>query len=149
MVETHSKALTRGLYINATLLLAILVALIVRSNGLDLASPAYAQQVPQPIAGGAGFFLMPAQFATNKWGCYVMDVDAQTLVAYEYNPGDRTLRLSAARSFVYDRQLKEYNTGSPTPSEVAKLVEMERNKDRQPQIVPNDQGNEPANDPAD
>lgn len=132
MSAPKSKAVVVGLYLNASLLFAVLVALVTRGS-VDFATPAFAQQVPQPIAGGAGFFLMPAQFSTNKWGCYVMDVDAQTLVAYEYNPGDRTLRLSAARSFVYDRQLKEYNTGSPTPAEVAKLVEMERNKDRLPE----------------
>lgn len=139
MPASKSKAVVIGLYLNASLLFAVLVALATRGN-VDFATPAFAQQVPQPIAGGAGFFLMPAQFASNKWGCYVMDVDAQTLVAYEYNPGDRTLRLSAARSFVYDRQLKEYNTASPTPAEVAKLVEMERNKDRLPNDVP-DAGN--------
>jgi len=69
----------------------------------------------------------------STWGCYVMDVDAQTLVAYQYYPGDRKLRLMAARDFSFDRFLKEFNTDDPTPADVKNLVEKERNKARQNQ----------------
>src|SRR5438477_543231 len=61
------------------------------------------------IAGGAGLFVTPAQFSTNTWGCYVMDVDQQTLCAYQYFPGERKLRLVAARNFRYDRRLGQFN----------------------------------------
>jgi hypothetical protein len=139
--ERKQKLLRVGLFLNAGLLGLIAWQLAGR-GGLGsfawLESKAMAQQVPQPIAGGAGLFLMPAQFASNKWGCYVMDVDAQTLVAYEYNPSDRSLRLVAARSFVFDRQLRDYNT-FPAPRDVQKLLELERDRDRLPPevITPN------------
>ena len=68
---------------------------------------------------------MPGQFTANTWGCYVMDVDAQTLAAYKWFEGDKNLRLVAARSFRNDRRLHDFNTDSPTPAEVAKLLELE------------------------
>ena len=142
-----NRSLTVALYVNAALLAMILVALLVRGRS-PFESVAFGQQVPQPIAGGGGFFLMPAQFASNAWGCYVMDVDAQTLVAYRYNPtggnsGVGTLSLAAARSFVYDRQLRKYNTTSPLPEEVQQIVRAERDQSLRPDgattkpIIPN------------
>ena len=136
----HRRAKHRPLIValsaNAALLALILVALVARGGRSPFDSTAFGQQVPQPIAGGGGFFLMPAQFGTNVWGCYVMDVDAQTLVAYRYDPtgngGVGTLRLSAARSFVYDRQLRNYNTAGPKPDEVRQLVQAERDQSLKP-----------------
>ena len=101
-------------------------------GALALASSAFAQPVPQqqPIAGGAGMFMMPAQFAVNVWGCYLMDVDQQTLCAYQYLPGEKQLRLVAARNFKNDRKLGNYNTANPSPNEVRDLVEKEQANDR-------------------
>lgn len=67
---------------------------------------------------------MPGQFAINIWGCYVMDVDRQTLCAYEYVPGRKQLLLVASRFIGHDRQLLEYNT-SPSPEEVKRLVNLQ------------------------
>ena len=55
-----------------------------------------------------------------------MDIDAQTLCAYEYIPGEKSLRFVAARNFRYDRQLKRYNT-TPNPEEIKQRVELEKN----------------------
>ena len=117
-----------ALYVNAALLLAILVAIV--SGGrmpsvLPEAFAANAPLAPAPIAGGSGIYLMPAQFAVNSWGCYVMDVDAQTLIAYEFRPGERKLRLVSARHIRHDRRLQRFNIDKPSPEEVAKLVELE------------------------
>ena len=131
-----SRGLTIALWANAGLMAMILVALVSRGGERSpFEAAAFGQQQPMPIAGGGGFFLMPAQFATNVWGCYVMDVDAQTLVAYRYDPTDSksgSLRLAAARSFVWDRQLRNYNTLAPKPDEVRQLVELEREQSRRP-----------------
>ncbi len=109
---------------NALLLLAILIVLAGKRN--DFSSMAFAGPGPQqPIAGGAGIFLMPGQFSSNTWGCYVMDVDMQTLCAYQFFPGEKQLRLVAARNFRFDRQLKQFNNGPPTPAEVEKLVDLQ------------------------
>jgi hypothetical protein len=131
-----------ALWVNAILLGAILVTLIARSNSPSFLPMAFAADdagrmplAPQPIAGGGGLFLMPAQFAVNQWGCYIMDVDRQTLCAYLFQPqSGGTLRLVAARNFTWDRQLKNLNTGSLpgelSPTEVRKLVEKEQQDER-------------------
>src|SRR4051812_13288699 len=87
------KSLVYALTLNAVLLGAILVVLLARGERNPFATIALAQDrgggmpaAPAPIAGGAGLFLMPAQLAPNQWGCYVMDVDRQTLCAYQYVP---------------------------------------------------------------
>ena len=122
----RNHALVAALYLNAALLLAILVALLSGGRMPSMLPSAYAGPgAPQPIAGGSGIYLMPGQFTANTWGCYVMDVDAQTLAAYKWFEGDKNLRLVAARSFRNDRRLHDFNTDSPTPAEVAKLLELE------------------------
>jgi hypothetical protein len=112
-----------GLFGNAALLAGILIVLAARNDAPRLTSPAFGQ-TQLPIAGGAGLFVMPAQFSTNTWGCYVMDVDSQTLCAYQFIPGEKELRLIAARNFSYDRRLKNFNT-SPAPLEIKSLIEKE------------------------
>lgn len=101
-----------------------LIGLALLSRGPSLLPTAYAQQAPQPVAGGAGLFLMPAQLSSSSWGCYVMDVDRQTLMVYQYTPGDRALKLNASRDFSNDRRLRRFNT-TPSPDEVKSLLDLE------------------------
>lgn len=119
--------MTAGLYLNAALLAGVLLALLGRSNSPTFLPAAMAQQAPMPIAGGGGFFLMPAQFTASQWGTYVMDVDAQTLSAYVWDAGAKQLKFVAGRSFVWDRQIKRYNT-APAPEEIEALVKAERDR---------------------
>lgn len=102
---------------NAALLLCILTAMLSRSNLPSISAAFAAEPAPQPIAGGDGIYLMPAQFGPSKWGCLVMDTHAQTLCAYEFYSGDKQLRLVAARSIRYDRRLEDFST-LPSPGEV-------------------------------
>ena len=44
--------------------------------------------------GRRGLFLMPAQFAVITWGCYLMDIDGQTLVRLPVRRGRRSCGLS-------------------------------------------------------
>jgi hypothetical protein len=113
--------LIHALYVNAGLLLAILVVLLMRGNGPG--SPAFGAPQMEPIAGGGGVFLMPAQFAINTWGCYLMDIDAQNICAYEYSPGEHLLKFVAARNYREDRKLKAWNT-VPDPAEIAHMNEI-------------------------
>lgn len=123
----RQSSLVIALYINAALLACVIVILLSRSGGPTLIAPAMGQTAEQPaIAGGAGLFVVPAQFADHVWGCYLMDVDSQTLCAYEYYAGDKKLRLTAARSLRYDRKLEQFNTGDPSPTEVKDLIEKEK-----------------------
>ena len=112
-----------ALWANAVLIGALVIVLLTRSDAPVLTPAAFAQ-TQIPIAGGAGLFVMPAQFSTNTWGCYVMDVDSQTLCAYQFLPGEKQLRLVAARNFKYDRRLGNFNT-EPPPLEIKELGEKE------------------------
>jgi len=121
----HNRSLLVALYVNAALLLAVLVALLGRGGAPSFLPSAYGASLsPQPIAGGANLYLMPAQFGPTTWGCYVLDIDTQALCAYRYRPtNDGTdLQLVAVRKISYDRKLSNFNT-SPTPTEVKQLVE--------------------------
>ncbi len=118
-----SKLITMGLYLNAALLLGVLVVMVGKSD-VPLISAAQAQQVPQPIAGGGGLFLMPAQLGPSVWGCFVMDVDRQTLMVYHYSPGEKMLRFMAGREFANDRRMRRYNT-EPSPDEIKNLADKE------------------------
>src|SRR5689334_7026134 len=136
MQAGQQKHLTVALYLNAALLAAIVVVLLVRDGGAGmptvvLGSTAMAQAPQQaPIAGGAGVFVMPAQFAEKTWGCYLLDVDQQTLCAYQYYPGEKQHRLIAARNYRYDRKLQNLNTDHPTPLEVKDLLDKEAQNPR-------------------
>jgi hypothetical protein len=114
-----------ALYVNAALLLAILVVLAGRDRTISLTPQAFGQAQPT-IAGGAGLFMVPAQFSSNIWGVYLMDVDQQTICAYTVTGSPPTLKLAAARSFRNDRRLGNYNTANPSPAEVKDLVEKEQ-----------------------
>jgi len=118
------RSLAIALYLNAALLACILVAVMSRGSGPSLLAPAMADQ--PPIAGGGGVYLMPGQLSPNVWGVYMMDIDAQTLMVYQYTPGDNLLKLKASRSFKYDRRLTNFNTGAPTPAEVKELWDREQ-----------------------
>lgn len=116
-----NRTLLAALWVNAGLLALLIVAVWMRSGGPALVAPALGQS-PTNIGGGAGIYIMPAQFTATKWGCYLVDVDRQTLAAYEYDLGDSQLTLKAARSFRYDLLLGNYDT-FPSPDDIKKLVE--------------------------
>jgi hypothetical protein len=110
-----------ALWANAALLAVIAVVLLSRGGTPSLLPGAYAQN-QAPIAGGAGVFIMPAQMQTNVWGCYLLDVDNKTICAYQFYPGEKKLRLTAARSYRYDTRLENFNTDMP-PKEVKALID--------------------------
>jgi hypothetical protein len=112
---------------NAAALLLILFMLVLRNDSANVNSSAFAQSLPptqSPIAGGGGLFVMPAQLSPNTWGCYLMDTDNRTLCVYQYSPGEKMLRLTAARSFKNDCRLGNFNT-APPPGEVKDLADRE------------------------
>jgi hypothetical protein len=116
----RSNALAYALYANAIVLLGIFLVLLSERPGM--VTPAMAEPVQGPIAGGGGIFVMPCQLHPSVWGCYLLDTDLQTLCTYEYRAGEKALVLTAARDFRYDLQLKNYDT-FPAWYDVKKLVE--------------------------
>jgi hypothetical protein len=121
-----SAAVAYALWANAALLVAILVVLVGRDNSIKLTPAAFGQA--QPLGGG-GLYIMPAQISSNIWGCYVMDIDQQTLCGYAMTGSPPELKLVTARNFRYDRQLGALNT-APPPSEVKAMLEKERDSGR-------------------
>ena len=126
-----------ALYVNAAVMLAIFGVLLSRSDAPPLTSAAIAQALQhppaqQPMAGGAGLFVVPGQFSANIWGLYLMDVDTQTICAYTVTGSPPQLKLIAARNFQNDRKLGNFNAGSPSPAEVKELVEKEQTPPRTP-----------------
>jgi len=130
-----NRSLIIALWANAALLAIIAILMLTRTGGPSLLPAAFAQNQP-PIAGGAGVFVMPCQVQTNVWGAYMLDVDAKTLAIYQYLPGDKRLRLLAARSYKYDTRLENFNTDNPTPREVRALVERQQAAPEVPAAVP-------------
>jgi hypothetical protein len=120
-----SKALTYALWANAAFLALIAVALLTRDGAPSFLPAAHAQN-QQPIAGGAGVFIMPAQMQANVWGCYLLDVDNKTICAYQFFPGEKMLRFAAARTYRNDTKLQDFNT-NPSPREIKNLIDKQQN----------------------
>ncbi|MBN1344181.1 MAG: hypothetical protein JXQ73_15960 [Phycisphaerae bacterium] len=76
-------------------------------------------------------YAFAGQLGPKTYGLFMVDLGAGNLWCYEYSNQKDKLRLVAARSFLYDRCLEEFNVDSPTPREVAQLVQ--RLRDRQSQ----------------
>lgn len=132
---TNQRLIVIGLYVNAVLLGAGVLTLLSRSSIPSFLPAAYGQNQPA-IAGGAGVFVIPGQFGPTNYGCYLLDIDAQTICAYQYMPNGNELKLLAARHFRYDRQLKNYNSGGGQGQtglswiEVKEIVEREAQANR-------------------
>jgi hypothetical protein len=122
-VRNMKSYLPAALWANALMLGGIAVVLCLRSPGPSWVPAALG--APQPsISGGGGIYVMPAQLAQNQWGCYLLDIDRQTLVAYQYSPSNHQLTFVAARNYRYDVQLHDYAT-EPSTKDMQKLIEME------------------------
>jgi hypothetical protein len=80
----------------------------------------------RPMVGARGIFALTGQLTSNSYGLFMVDVDTGSVWVYQYLPSTRRLRLVAARSFMYDRHLEDYNSDNPSPAEVAQWVQRAR-----------------------
>jgi len=103
-------------------LLAFIAGVLVtgRPEGIRFTGQALAQ-AGMP-AGARGILAFTGQLDRDVYGLVMVDVDAGTLWVYQYLASPRRLKLIAARSWVYDRYLEDYNNAEPGPAQVAKLV---------------------------
>jgi hypothetical protein len=95
--------------------------------GSKLGSPARAEAELQGDNNGK-ILVVPIQIERDNYGLAMVDTAGQTLWIYELNsrgPAYNRLRLLAARSWQYDRLLRQYNTGEPKPEQVRILLEEE------------------------
>lgn len=116
-------------WVIAAALVVIAVCLVML---VDRRSVAHAQSVSH--AGARGVFAFTGQLTKNTYGVFLVDVDTATVWCYEYVPGKPELRLVAGRTWTFDRYLKNFNAGSPSPEEIRELVEQQRALEIQSQM---------------
>ena len=120
-------------WVIAILLAIIATALVDRRDNLSLSRGAMAQQVSGQTGlapmGARGISAFTAQLGPKEYGLFMMDVDTGTVWCYELTRGrdnEVQMQLVAARSFIFDRFLEEFNVAKPTPSEVQLMVRQQR-----------------------
>jgi len=82
----------------------------------------------QPLAGARGVYAFTGPLDRDQYGLFMLDIDQGTLWCYAFEnvAGTRKLRLVAARSWVYDRYLQDFNSAPPDFRAVQKLVSQQR-----------------------
>lgn len=116
------------LWVIALLLAVIATALVLRLDESAMHRNAAWGQSPSGTArlGARGISAFSGQITRNTFGIFMLDVDSGTIWCYELTPGvdgAKQLRLVAARSWIFDRYLEEFNVTDPTPAAVAELVD--------------------------
>ena len=105
-------------------LVVVLLAMVAGAlTGQLLLAPPAAEA--QAGAARRAVVVVPGRITPETYGLYLVDVQNGTICVYQYFKQERStaqsLRLMAARTFVYDVQLDSYNT-APLPKEVANMV---------------------------
>jgi hypothetical protein len=97
-------------------------------------NPAAAQSMRS--GGTGGIMAFTGQIEKDMYGIVMVDVDAGTLWVYQYRKAGNQLKLLAARNWIYDRYLEEYNNAQPTPSEVSQLIAAQQKGLNTPNTTP-------------
>jgi len=121
-------------YSTVTILIIALVMLVLL-GGSELKSGADQKQ-------NENIIIVPVQTGPNTHGLAMVDLAGKNLWVYEFNSqaaAHNRLRLLAARSFEYDRLLKDYNTGQPKPEQVKKILEKLSTENKDENIMTDDQ----------
>lgn len=116
------------LWLIAIALSAIALALWLKPGQTRL--PAALAQAA-PLAGARGVYAFTGQLDANRYGLFMLDIDQGTIWCYEFDNvgGARKLRLTAARTWIYDRYLKDFNSAPPDFRMVQQLVAQQRAQD--------------------
>jgi len=92
---------------------------------------------PARAAGAGGVFAFTGQIDRENYGIIMVDVDSGTLWVYQLGRfgergGKEQLKLVAARSWLYDRYLEDFNCASPTPTEVGDIISNQQKQQQSP-----------------
>ena len=121
--ETPAAQYRRApIWLIAVSLMVIATVLVLRAD--QAVSPAFGQPVHQ--AGARGIFAFTGQLSANSYGLFMVDVDVMTVWCYEYLSSTKELRLVAARSWMFDRYLENFNCAGQSPAEIERLVQEAR-----------------------
>jgi hypothetical protein len=120
-----------GSWIIITLLAVIATAIVMRWDEAALTRAALAQVATPGAApvGARGIYAFTGQLTSKSYGLFMMDVDSGTIWCYEMQRGangEPQMKLVAARSWIYDRYLEEFNAADPIPSAVKNLVQQKQ-----------------------
>ena len=74
------------------------------------------------LSGGDNVLAVAGPLTSDTNGLFLVDLDNETILVYQYSSGKNRLRFSAARTFAYDRLLEDYST-SPSPEQIRRMVE--------------------------
>lgn len=111
-------------------LIAVLLAVIATGLWMRPGTPslpaAWAQN--QPLVGARGIFAFTGPLDRDRYGLFMLDVDEGTIWCYAFDTvaGTYKLRLIAARSWIYDRYLQDFNCAEPDFRAVQALVNQQR-----------------------
>lgn len=110
-------------------IIAVLLAVIAGglwTRGGDPFSRTANAQVP--LAGARGVYAFTGQIDRDQYGLFMLDVDQGTIWCYglENAGGVRKLKLLAARTWIYDRYLVDFNNLKPDFREIQALVRQQR-----------------------
>ena len=110
-------------WVIAVLLAVIATALVMRLDDASFLRSTMAQTGPTgggPAAGARSIYAFTGQLDGKSYGLFMMDVDSGTIWCYEIAKGQpgmgSSLRLVAARSWIFDRYLEEFNVAAPDTS---------------------------------
>jgi hypothetical protein len=121
LVSTHPARASAVRWLVVVLLGAMAAFLVFQAA----ATNSSAGGTPTGGAEGRNVFAIAGQVTSDTYGLYLVDPQSGTICLYQFLPDSRRLRLLAARTFIYDRMLDEYNT-EPLPREIKTLVERQR-----------------------
>lgn len=102
-------------------ILGLALGLLADHGDTGLGGQSAMAQAIRPTTTG-GIMAFTGQIDKNTYGIMMIDVDAGTLWVYQYRERGNQLKLLAARNWLFDRYLEEYNSGQPAPSEIAQLI---------------------------
>jgi len=108
-------------------IIAVLLAFIAGMLWSRNSSPT-AQAQHSTLVGARGVYAFTGQLDRNRYGLFMLDIEQGTIWCYEIDNagGVRKLRLTAARSWLYDRYLRDFNCADPDFREVQELVAQQR-----------------------
>jgi hypothetical protein len=105
------------------ILLTVIATCLLIEVGLTTSS---ARAEPADTGGTPTTFAVAGKVTPETYGLYLVNLKQGTICVYQYLPASHKLRLMAARTFVFDRELEDFNNEKPTPREVKKLIEEQR-----------------------
>lgn len=82
----------------------------------------------QALAGARGVFAFTGPIDRDQYGLFMLDIEQGTVWCYAFENvgGKQKLRLVAARTWIYDRYLQDFNCAEPDFRMVRELVDQQR-----------------------